>query len=147
MFQLVTRAMNVETRRNNGWSKSKSWNHLTRRLDAASGNGSAPRVLNRQGVPRDHRGRDCHQALRRVPRRTTHGEGYKARAGAYPESSPKRNQGCRLTGGMPVTFRDDGRQVGRLAINALSRTINAAVVSSFWLAAAARLAGAAGRSA
>ena len=95
MFQLVTRAMNVETRRNNGWSKSKSWNHLTRRLDAASANGSAPRVLNRQGVPRDHRGRDCDQALRRVPRRTTHGEGYKARAGAYPESSPKRNQGCR----------------------------------------------------
>src|SRR3954451_1824390 len=36
----------------------------------------------------------------------------RARAGAYPESSPKRNQGCRLTGGMPVTFRDDGRQGG-----------------------------------
>src|SRR3954465_6666254 len=69
MFQLVTRAMSAAGRRN-GWSKSKSWNHLTRRLDAASGNGSAPRVLNRQSVPRGHRHCDCDHALRRVPRRT-----------------------------------------------------------------------------
>src|SRR4051812_26041459 len=66
MSRLVTRALNAAVRRN-GWSKSKSWNHLTRRLDAASATGSAPRVLNRETVPRDHRDCDCVRLLDERP--------------------------------------------------------------------------------
>src|SRR3954471_22325286 len=112
MFQLVTRAMNVETRRNNGWSKSKSWNHLTRRLDAASASGSAPRVLNRETVPRDHRDCDCVRLLDERP--DARGVGAKgARRGC---SGPLRGTSPSVTQRLASSNVSRNERAGRAAL-------------------------------